>query len=375
MSAANDPPGRAANASGGRVWGWDVLRGLCALAVAVYHLMHWQGLGTLSTFGSYGVYLFFVLSGASLAYTYDGRLAGASAKWVFLATRWLRLAPLFILVTLIYAAVYSLRMGEWLPEVGFRLALNVSFLFGLVDPVDWSLPIGGWSLGIEFVFYLLFPLLLWLAGGRAAALVAVLLAALQAWWIWHTAGSPAGYAATAVAYHQVPAFGGYFFVGVLIGLWQKRSAPALPLWAGLVGWASMAALLLRLNPVQPGDELLGLRGLVLASACIALVSLSGCVRVPRAGQPLATWLGDITYGTYLLHPVIFFGISWYLLPAAGLDSPDKWLQWQRWSLLAGVLIASSLAAWVSDRWLEQPVRRWGKRMLANRLQAMSPGSR
>ena len=51
---------------GARVLGWDVLRGVCALAVASYHLLLWLDIAALHTFGSYGVYLFFVLSGASL---------------------------------------------------------------------------------------------------------------------------------------------------------------------------------------------------------------------------------------------------------------------------------------------------------------------
>ena len=53
-----------------RVPGWDLLRGICALAVACYHLMFWQDVAAIHTLGSYGVYLFFVLSGASLAYNY-----------------------------------------------------------------------------------------------------------------------------------------------------------------------------------------------------------------------------------------------------------------------------------------------------------------
>ncbi len=36
-------PGKASE----RVLGWDVLRGLCALAVALYHLLYWQDLRAL----------------------------------------------------------------------------------------------------------------------------------------------------------------------------------------------------------------------------------------------------------------------------------------------------------------------------------------
>ncbi len=59
----------------GRVLGWDLLRGICALGVASYHLMAWQKLADIHSIGFYGVYLFFVLSGASLTLNYLPRFA------------------------------------------------------------------------------------------------------------------------------------------------------------------------------------------------------------------------------------------------------------------------------------------------------------
>lgn len=46
-------------ASTARVLGWDVLRGMCAIAVA---LLTWQDIASVHTLGSYGVYLFFGLA-------------------------------------------------------------------------------------------------------------------------------------------------------------------------------------------------------------------------------------------------------------------------------------------------------------------------
>ena len=85
-----------------RVLGWDLLRGLCALAVGVYHLSMWLEVGHFYAFGSYGVYIFFVLSGASLMYTYGGHLEERSFKFKkFLLFRYFRLAPLYILLMLL----------------------------------------------------------------------------------------------------------------------------------------------------------------------------------------------------------------------------------------------------------------------------------
>src|SRR4051795_12448261 len=87
------------DASDGRVLGWDVLRGFSAFAVALYHLLYWQGVVSVHTLGSYGVYLFFVLSGASLTYTYAGRLERKELSYLrFLWVRYIRLAPLFVVL-------------------------------------------------------------------------------------------------------------------------------------------------------------------------------------------------------------------------------------------------------------------------------------
>ena len=141
-----------------RVLGWDFLRGLCAAAVAVYHLLFWQKIAEVHTFGSYGVYLFFILSGASLAYTYGHRIeAGKFSFWSFLKTRYLRLAPLYLLLMLLVLPWKIKQVGAT-PELLMLYLCNASFLFGFYNPATHALLVGGWSLGIEAIFYLLFPL-------------------------------------------------------------------------------------------------------------------------------------------------------------------------------------------------------------------------
>ena len=358
----------------GRVLGWDVLRGLCALSVAAYHLMYWQDLAAVHTLGSYGVYLFFVLSGASLAYNYAGQLRGPADAARFLATRWLRLAPLFIVVCLLFLALLAWHNGGWVDRIPLRLLLNVSFAFGVYDPTIWALPVGGWSLGIEFAYYLAFPLLLFVLSRRGWWVVLGLaLAALQWTWIHRTVGSADGYAASSVAYHQVPAFAAYFFGGCVIGAARRARDRGWPQSAGLVTWTVLIVLLLALNPPAAGAELLGVRGAVLIAACFVAVHASGQVRLAGHGSALAPWLGDITYGCYLLHPIFFFGFNWLLWPRISTLELAHAPTAVRWAVLAGVLLVTCATAAAGERWFEAPVRRWGKRMLAPaRARAAAP---
>jgi peptidoglycan/LPS O-acetylase OafA/YrhL len=358
-----------------RVLGWDLLRGLCAIAVAVYHLMYWQGLPALHTFGTYAVYMFFVLSGASLAYTYAGRLHSVRDVVAFLATRWLRLAPLYVAVCLAFLVFLFFRTGAWTDSLGERLLMNVSFAFGFRDPVIWALGIGGWSLGIEFAYYLAFPLVLMLLPRWAfGALAATAVVALQWWWIYRTAGSADGYEANAVAYHQLPAFVAYFFGGCVIGYWRRQRVGSFPIHWAAVAWAAMAVLMLTLNPDEAGAELLGVRGAVLFAGCFAIVFASGHTRVGDRFAPMAKWLGDVTYGCYLLHPMFFFGFLWFVWPHLTAGTIEHLPLPAKCGLLLAVLTLSCLTAAASERWFEAPVRRWGKRILAggNKAAGIAP---
>ena len=347
-----------------RVAGWDLLRGLCALAVASYHLLHWQGLADLNSLASYAVYLFFVLSGASLAYTYGERLNGVRPVLRFWWTRWWRLAPLYALVCGVWLWMLGQHLGTPVDRQALRLALNLSFAFGLFDPVVWALPVGGWSLGIEFVFYLLCPLLLWALRHPAGTLALLLpVAALQVAWIALTLGAPGDYGANSVAYHQVPAFAAYFFAGCLIGQAQRQGLPPLSLRAGLVVWAAMGALLLAAAPPVAGQELLGWRGGVLPVACALCVWASGRVRLAGGAARLAAALGDLTYGAYLLHPMVFFGFTWFVLPPLSATPVEQLPAGLRWAMLVAGLALTCGLAMLSERWFERPLRQAGRRWL------------
>ncbi len=384
MAGASRPgPPRGAVSGGGggaggphdRVLGWDILRGLCALSVMVYHLLYWQDLATVSTLGTYGVYLFFILSGASLAYVYDGQAIGRLRGFAaFLALRWLRLAPLYVAVCALFLVMLAARSGQWVPGGVELLVFNASFLFGAFTPAVTALAIGGWSLGIEFMYYLALPLILRVLPHTAWrwALLAVL-AAVQWTWIDRTVGA-SGLASATHDYHQVPAFAAYFFAGCLIGHARRHRAPSWAWRGGLGLWASLALLLIACAPAVSGEELTGWRGALLPLVCVAGVWASGEVAVPARARALAQWLGDITYGTYLLHPMLFFGFTWFVLPLATATSVEALPAAWRWAILAvGVALSCALAA-ASERSFERPVRAAGRRLLSRWLPPRPPQS-
>ena len=348
-----------------RVLGWDLLRGGCAVAVACYHLLLWQDVAALHSFGSYGVYLFFVLSGASLAYTYGDRIAAHDFSFGgFLWVRYLRLAPLYLVLMALVLPWKLFKEGASV-ELGLTYVLNAAMLFGFYMPSTHAVLVGGWSLGIEVIYYLLFPLLMMSFRGRALAWgVFGVLLAIQVAWIATTVGQATGYALNAQAYHQAPAFAAYFMGGCLMGVAKRQGVfENLPQGVGLVGLAAGFGLLLAANPVQQGGELTGWRGVLLFSLCFAMVHLAGRLSLAGRTASVARYFGDATYGVYLLHPVIFFGLVFVVLPRLGMASPGSWPLLGRLLLAALVLLAAFTLALLSEKYFEKPLRLFGKRRL------------
>ena len=344
-----------------RVLGWDLLRGLCAFCVAGYHLLYWQEITAIHTFGSYGVYLFFVLSGASLSYTYADAIASRRFSFPrFLWARYLRLAPLYVgLMVLVFP--WKLMQLGLSTELFISYLTNATFLFGFYNPANHALLVGGWSLGIEAIFYLLFPLLMMSFRLTATAWgLFVGLLSLQAAWILITVAQPDGYQQNYLLYHQAPAFAAYFMGGCLIGVirHQGQFQKLIPAVFGLGGLLCGFLVLWKINPVNAGGELTGWRGLSSTTLCFLMVFFASRIELKSSFVGLAQKFGDSTYGLYLMHPVIFFGCLFVLFPRLGIVEPVQWPLSGRLAF-GGFVIALALAlALASEKYFEKPLRLW-----------------
>ena len=146
----------------------DYLRGLCALGIMVYHYIMF-GMQTnqvtytidvdnfLERIAIYGVSIFYILSGLTLYLVYREKdFSRINNIKSFFKKRFLRIYPLFIAVTLITFFI-SFKDISWNAIV--KLILNVSGLFSVLSWNSYFIT-GGWSIGNELSFYLLFPLLM-----------------------------------------------------------------------------------------------------------------------------------------------------------------------------------------------------------------------
>lgn len=151
------------SSSGAHYIALDHVRALAAFMVVTWHFIHasngypvpFEGAPTLFILslldeGHTGVALFMTLSGYLFAKLLDGKTIRYP---MFLWNRVLRLLPLLLLVLVIVGVNHVVAGQNVYAFIQYALR-------GVIFP---ALPNGGWSITVELHFYLVLPVLLWLA--------------------------------------------------------------------------------------------------------------------------------------------------------------------------------------------------------------------
>ncbi len=143
----------------------DALRGIAATYVVIFHVTRipvpnlavpdW--LSMIVGGGGTGVTLFFVISAFSLCYTMPARLKEERPTLSFYRHRFFRIAPLFYAMMLATSIrdyyAFSVVHG---PDVIFA---NLLFLFNAIPTFQTGYVWASWTIGVEMIFYLAFPLI------------------------------------------------------------------------------------------------------------------------------------------------------------------------------------------------------------------------
>ena len=354
-----------------RVAGLDGLRAIAVIVVVLFHLTPGLMIG-----GYLGVDVFFVVSGfiiTRLLLTEHATQGGIrlGAFWVRRARR---LLPALVLLLLVISSAALAVGGDVLVGLGGQLAASLTFSsnwYFIVTGSDYfahtapELFRNLWSLAVEEQFYLLWPVVLLFVvlrlsrGGRVAFLAALTAASAVAMALLLVPASP-----TAVYYSTgTHAFG--LTLGALLAVVSHRWPTHALEWrrgvrAGL-GVAGVVALagLLALSAVMPGEADWTYQGglvavAVLTSVLIAAFLVPGSTLARTIDAAPLRWVGERSYGIYLWHWPVFVLLA-AALPGWTRDVGSAWL------LGAIAAVVTVVAAALSFRFIETPIRRNGFR--------------
>lgn len=356
------------------------LRGIAALWVVVYHLcqhmpnLHFERYTGAVHKGYLAVDMFFVLSGFVITHVYkDGFARGVTGPRYrdFLKARVARLYPLHIAVLLLFvaaimvkrAAAYALT-GSFapIPLLGERsidgFFANLLMLQGVwARELSWNDP--AWSISLEFLAYLLFPLLfsiLWRTRPLAKAGLGALLLAVLAWLACRTGDDFNQWNGVYAILRCLPEF----LAGSLLYSLYRGSRSA----AVLAGDAALGTLLVLLGTLlhAAAPDLV----IILLFPLLILTAVRNTGRIGRVlnAAPLL-WLGNVSYSLYLLHWFVLFIVAQIVRFSFGGDLAG--LPTDAALCVTGVVIAASLGlAALGFRFVEVPGRRWLRQCLGIR---------
>lgn len=318
-----------------------------------------------------GVQMFFVLSGFLLAQPFvrwQSGLGGRPDTVAYLGRRVRRVFPAYYAQILLLAGIAWAGSGHWPIDTWSSALRHLTMLFV-------PLPVGGeplngiwWSLPVEFMFYLLLPLLACgLRPARAAWLLVACLA-IMASWRFGTATLLADepIARRFIVGSQMPGMLDSFGIGMVGAIahvhsarWPRAQRLLASPWTPLAG---LIAIIACLYWIHYGFRAYWANSVIFytwtpafggAMLAVTLAAAAGNRLTERLfGNRVVVFVGLVSYSIYLWHMPILDAVRAQL--AAGHHAGHALLP-----LLGAALLFVMPAAWLSWRLVERPFHRPG----------------
>lgn len=340
-----------------RIEALDWQRGILAVSIMVYHLLFWHAQAAnassvIGRLGIYGVSMFFVLSGLSMAIAYERYEIGVRSSLKFYLRRLFRIWPLLWVAVIVVSVSNVLIKHESVSA--YKIAINLTTVFGFIEPMAY-INTGAWSIGNEIVYYFLTPAILF-AYRKRIAFGNLMLAASLAIGLYFSENMLSSDAPLDTQWSlYVNPFNNLFFYIAGIAIFYNTSR-ARHTSAQTVAFLAISTSVFLFYPTgeNQADIVTDLNRIVFSSASILMVYVFYKWRATShvaVTYPLEK-LGIITYGVYLLHPIVNSALV-FAVPKMGMDL----------GATAKILLVSAatiVAALVAYETIEKPMIKFGK---------------
>lgn len=314
-----------------RLHALQYLRAIAALVVVYAHacIQVPAYSAKLMEFGSFGVDIFFVISGFIMLY-----ISKSSHKpGAFMLNRIRRVAPLYWFFTLLMAVIFLI-----MPSVFAKADLTIESLlkslffiphFSAAHPGEvWPIVAPGWSLNFEMYFYLLFALSLFAPEKLRLTLITVVISGVFLAATLADTGGPWNKFFTDNVVFE-------FIFGMLLAHYYKRD------WrlSSALGWVLFVAgfVLLLLHSQHYLLAAFNLPGIITNGIPAAMI-VAGTLFLKLPENRLGVLLGDASYALYLSH-IFVLGLFRKVLPPVLGDGPFSAYLFVAISMIACLVIS------------------------------------
>ena len=269
-----------------------------------------------------GVPIFFVISAFSLYLSTTRRIGTQNWIKAFYIRRFMRVAPLFYFMCLVYILYVPLRFGVFINWE--NIILNITFIYNLFPGKHESIVWAGWTLGVEMLFYVILPIIMvkvrTFIGTTLLLIVSVIASNYFFGYISKTIDVPS-YAymsfigSFAIFIYGVVAFNIYVY---LKSIDEKfRSTYLLMFYVLLIAMIFVCVIF-----YNRFSEIFYNRSYYWG-VVFMLLTLTQCLKpMPIFDNTLFRRCGDLSFSIYLVHPIVIYNLSSiykYIYSTIGFD--------------------------------------------------------
>ena len=301
-----------------RLIGLDIIRGLAAFFIMLYHFNVWESgknefQSYLYLIGRHGVSTFYVLSGFTLHYVYCTKFYRLSDSFNYFKKRIFRIYPLLLASQAITLLGFLIIEGNIEYDL-YTFLLNISGLFGIFD-IELAYAVGSWSIGNEIFFYIIFPfcIIYFFKKKQNIYRYLLLLSAITVFYYFSffklnlTENLSLQWKVYANSINQTP----LFIFGMFLSYFYLNKPLVLKPLIKLVLITILLCLIF--IPELPNNSVGIVHGYwrTYFTICICLLVFFSVIKTSGSNRTLLKilnpliFLGEISYSVYLLHPIVY----------------------------------------------------------------------